>query len=240
MSRLQRLDDWIRLAALVACLVLSSPSASEALSIRICECSTSDPYLLPGTTVTLGLRIEGAVDEGLFGLGASVHGYNESVIDFVSGQSVASIFHDVAIPAVGAFDGLGSTLTNPLVESSVGSSGNRVLFFNGVGLVGRGYNPLDPGLDGIVGGDGAQVRLTFRMVAPGVTNLIIGTGHNGDGAIYAGGRADTSVNLVLGVTMDGQFPCPVPEPGTALLIGLGLTSLGWRARKPRPDDARQA
>lgn len=66
----------------------------------------------------------------MYGLGASAWGYNESVVEFVTGQSVASINHGVAIPAVGAFNGLANVLADPLAESAIGANGNRVLFFS--------------------------------------------------------------------------------------------------------------
>ncbi len=241
MSRSCVLTQWTRTTALAAIVVLLASSAAEALTFRLCECSTSTPYLAPGTTLTLGFRIEGDTDEGLYGLGASIFGYEESVIDFQSGEAVTSIFHGVAIPAIGAFEGLDNQVGGrPLQESSIGSNGNRVLIFNGVGLRPRSYNPLDPGLDGIIGGGGAQIRVTLVMTGFGVTSLLIGTGYEGDGAVYPGGSLDQSIILQLPIGgMDGPSSCPVPEPGTALLIGLGLASLGWRGRKSKPDVPRR-
>ena len=200
MSRSCRFAHWTRTTALAAVLVLAS-SAAEALTFRLCECSTSTPTFEPGSTFTIGIRIEGEPDEGLYGLGASAYGYNESVIDFQSGQAVSSIFHGVVIPDIGAFEGLTNQVGGrPLEESSIGANGNRVQIFNGVGLQPRGYNALDPGLDGVLGGGGAQIRMTFVMVGPGSTVLRIGTGYNGDGAIYAGGQLRPTVEILLNTT----------------------------------------
>jgi hypothetical protein len=178
--------------------------------------------LLPGEEVTIGIRLSGGTN--VFGLGASAYGYNESVIDFVTGSSVPSINHAVAIPAVGAFSGLASVLVNPLAESSIGSNGNRVLIFNGVGLTATNTNALDPGLDGVVGGNGAQIRVTFRAVAPGSAVINIGTGYEGDGEVGAGGSLDQTALTQISVTV-------VPEPGTALLMGLGLAGLAAAGRR---------
>lgn len=231
------------LAALTAFFMLA-PARASALVIRECECSTSADFGSIGSTLTLGFRIEGDADDaGLFGLGASIYGYNEGVIDFVSGEVVGSIFHRVAIPGVGAFEGLenslvpgvGTVRTGPLSESSIGASGNRVQFFNGVGLTGRTFNALDPGLDGVVGGGDAQVRVTFQITGAGFTTLQVGTGYNGDGAVYAGGLLDTSTLLVFPISLIGPGCTLTPEPNTALLLGLGL---GLLARHRAPGKRR--
>ena len=144
---------------------------------------------------------------------------------------MASIFHGVVIPAVGAFNGLGNTLTNPLAESSIGASGNRVSIFNGVGLQARAYNPLDPGLDGVIGGGDAQIRVTFVATGAGAASLMIGTSYDGDGVVGAGGRTYDSNMLALTV-IPGYAPCPIPEPTTSLLLGLGLAALALESRAP--------
>ncbi len=221
---------WTRLTALAALLVFS-PDAAEALTIRLCECSMSDPDFNPGSILSLGFRIEGAPGEAIYGLGVSVYGYNESVVDFVSGSTVPSIFHAVAIPAIGAFNGLGNTLTNPLGETSIGASGNRVLIFNGVGLSSVRYNPLDPGLDGVIGGGDAQIRVTFMATGPGVSSLLIGTGYIGDGVVVAGGQVIQSNTIQLTLVPGYAPSCPIPEPNTGLLLGLGLTGLAGRKQR---------
>ena len=125
-------------AAIAWTALVFTSAPVHAITVRLCECSTSEPDFNPGSSLNLGFRIEGDPGEEIYGLGLSVYGYNESVIDFQSGNTVASIFHGVVIPAVGAFNGLGNTLTNPLAESSIGASGNRVSIFNGDGVVGAG------------------------------------------------------------------------------------------------------
>ena len=173
--------------------------------------------------------------ELIYGAGISAYGYNESVVDFTTGQTVPSIFHDVAIPAVGAFNGLFNSLSNPLTESSIGANGNRVLLFNGVGLRGVGYNALDPGLDGIVGGGDAQIRITFTATGPGASTILIGTGYAGDGIVGPGGILLQSNTLRLEV-VPGFAPawCPIPEPSAAVLAGFGLAALAARRAGARP------
>lgn len=204
----------MRIASIVLTLamVLAAAAASAATNFSIVNVTTSQgnplSALAIGETVTFGIRLSNSV--GIFGLGASAYGYDESVIDFSTGETVASINHAVAIPAVGAFSGLGNTLSNPLSETSIGASGNRVLIFNGVGLTATNTNALDPGLNGVVGGNDAQMRLTFVAMGPGTTQILIGTGYNGDGEVLAGGVTDqssvTSLQLTVGGTNPGPFP----------------------------------
>jgi hypothetical protein len=199
-------------------------AASTASALTSFEVTPSGPLTLnPDEEVTFEIRITGGA--GVFGLGASAWGYDEAVIDYVegSGQSVASINHGVCIPPTGCFSGLSNSLVNPLVETEVQTSGNRVLFFNGVGLTPTNANADDPGLDGVVGGGDAQARLTFRAMAPGAAFIDFGTGYNGDGEVLEGGLTDTSQNTRIEINV-------IPEPGTALLMGLGLVGLAVSRR----------
>jgi hypothetical protein len=193
-------------------MILAAAAASAATTFSIVDVQTSQgnplSALAVGETVTFGIRLSNSIS--VFGLGASAYGYDESVIDFSTGATVPSINHAVAIPAVGAFSGLGNTLTNPLVETSNGSSGNRVLIFNGVGLSATNTNALDPGLNGVVAGNDAQMRLTFVAMGPGTTQISIGTGYNGDGEVLAGGVTDQTSVTVLQLTVGGGHSGPLP------------------------------
>ena len=206
-------------------LAASVGSAATSFDILSTETSLGSPLsgLQPGETVTISLRITGGVD--VYGLGASAYGYDESVIDFQSGQSVASINHATCIPSFGCFTGLSNQPSAQThTETAIGASGNRVQIFNGVGLSATAYNPLDTGLDGVVGGNGAQVRITFVATGAGSAVINIGTGYNGDGEVLGGGVTNTNINTAVEVTV-------VPEPGTALLMGLGLAGLAAAGRR---------
>ena len=211
-------------------LVSSSAGALTTFNVTNDRSATNDISILPGQSITVNIRLSNGV--GVFGLGASVSGYTESVIDFESGVAVGSINHALLFP--GFFlngltnvlvpgGGAGPVATGPLAESFIGASGNRVLFFNGVGLASTNTNAGDYGINGT--NTDAQFRLVFRASALGGSSVIsIGTGYNGDGEILAGGVTDVSQNVVLNVTV-------VPEPGTALLMGLGLAGLAAAGRK---------
>ena len=200
-------------------------AASTAGALTTFDVTPSGPHTLaPGDEITFSIRLSNGV--GVFGLGASAWDYDESVIDYVdgSGEGVPSINHGVCIPATGCFSGLSNVLVNPLVETEIGTNGNRVLFFNGVGLTPTDSNPQDPGLDGVVGGNDAQARLTFRAVAPGTAFINFGTGYDGDGEVLEGGLLDTTQNTRIEIMV-------IPEPGTALLMGLGLVGLAAAGRR---------
>jgi len=97
---------------------------------------------------------------------------------------------------------------------------DRVGVFNGVGLNATNSNDADPGLDGVAGS--AQFRLSFQVVGFSTTTIRIGTGYNGDAEVLAGGETNQSADVQISITS-------VPEPGTALLVGLGLVALASRS-----------
>ncbi|MFK7899064.1 MAG: pentapeptide repeat-containing protein [Myxococcota bacterium] len=194
------------LALLFVFLLL--PAVSNAVTFSLIGTSGGTPSSLEvGETVTFDIRVDADADS-VAGLSASIYGYNEAVVDFVQGDAVPSIFHGVAIPGVGAFSGLSNIAPNPLEESAIGANGNRVQIFNGVALTPVVAQPLDPGLDGNVGGGDAQFRVTFTAVATGTTQLLIGTGYEADRVILAGGLEvqanGFSVVVTVGAGLDSD------------------------------------
>ncbi|MEZ4281998.1 MAG: hypothetical protein R3F21_20535 [Myxococcota bacterium] len=162
------------------------------------------------------------------GLGAAIFGYDDGMVDFVSGNAVASILHDVCIPGVGCFNGIDNQIggASPLFEGTV-ASGPYVQIFNGVSLTSRsGTGAQDPGLDGVLGGGDAQFRVTFAMSGPGTTTFFIGTNAAdpilGNAVVYAGGEVVDAINTSISLI--------TPEPGTAVLMGLGFAALAATGR----------
>ncbi|MCP4906566.1 MAG: PEP-CTERM sorting domain-containing protein [bacterium] len=74
---------------------------------------------------------------------------------------------------------------------------------------------------GFAVGDG-QFRLAFTVHAS--STIQIGDGGSGDGAIGNGGASLASNNTSVAFSV-------IPEPGTALLMGLGLAGLGLAGRR---------
>ncbi len=212
--------------ASVFCLVTRDASALTRFDV-----STDRPTenLQPGEVVTIGIRLSEGRD--VYGLGASAYGYDESVIDFESGLAVTVINRAIIIPGVDVSGGLANYAIppegGPLAESSIGDNGSRVLFFNGVSLSPTNSHRFDIGLDGVFGTGDDQFRLVFRAIEPGRTVIRIGTGYEGDGEVGPGGSLDTSANVELAITV-------IPEPGTGLLVGLGLAGLVTGTRRKNP------
>ncbi|MEZ4281999.1 MAG: PEP-CTERM sorting domain-containing protein [Myxococcota bacterium] len=176
-----------------------------------------------GDTITIDVRISSTGTPAIAGVGASARDYDSAVVSFTSGNSVASFLHDVCIPGTGCFSGIDNQVAGALTENlSVPAQGPFVRFANGVSLTARtGTGDLDPGLDGIVGGDDAQFRLVFTAEAEGSTTIALGTRASepiiGDAIVVAGGGVEDANNVVLNIT--------VPEPSTAAIGMAGLGSV---------------
>ncbi|MBK7951760.1 MAG: hypothetical protein IPK00_24095 [Deltaproteobacteria bacterium] len=208
--------------------VALAPTPAAAVTFEVselggCTLATGETDCI-GELVTIGLRIGSEPDEQVYGIGASIYGYDESVADFESGEVVGSIFHGLALPAIGAFDGLRNLVLPELVESELGGAGRRVAFLDAFDLRPHTANANDPGLDGIVGGGDAQLRIRFRILGLGQTILSIGTRYAGDAVVYQTGTTGHAGTLQILLRSDGA-PVVVPEPGEALLLALGLAGL---------------
>lgn len=87
----------LRCGLLVTVPLLFAAPASDAAFFSIVDLSTRSgaplDQLAVGDTVTIGLRVQDLVE--VYGLGASVFGYDESIADFERGEAVASINHAV-------------------------------------------------------------------------------------------------------------------------------------------------
>ena len=99
-------------------------------------------------------------------------------------------------------------------------------FFGGLSLTAAGgTGALDPGINGVADG-GPQFQIVFDAIGAGTTTFDIGTFGPTDVYTNSVGVGDNStvVNTSLTVTV-------IPEPGTALLMGLGLAGLAGAGRR---------
>ncbi len=172
--------------------------ATAGVSFTIIGTSGGDPNALGvGEQITIDIRIANDGSDGpIFGIGASVSGYDEGMINngsddfiaFVSGEAVDGYLFDTCIEGTGCFNGLSNTASGALGESAITGFPDRVQIANSAGLDGRtGDGTLDPGLDGVVGGGDVQFQLVFEGVQAGTSTLNIGTGYQGDVVVLEGG-----------------------------------------------------
>ncbi len=227
----------LSLTALLSMTILFAASAASALvTFTVTAGSTSgNPLdaLNPGDLVTIDIRISSTGSPAVAGVGAAIFGYDADVVEFVSGSSVASVLHEQCFAGIGCFNGLDNQVAGALSEGAVTTGpfpGPFVQIFNGVSTTARtGTGAQDPGLDGVVGGGDAQFRATFRM-GFGTTTFIIGTNSLdpilGNAVVVAGGGIEDAVNAAVSVSVN-----VVPEPGGALLLGLGLAGLAEGRRR---------
>lgn len=216
---------------LLLLLFLSHPTLAATYSVTTVSTSgASTSALKVGDTVTIGYRVS-AETQQICGLDSVASGYNESVIDFQSGASVPSIFYRVAIPPSTAADGLENLLTNPPVEIST-TGGTRVWAFGGVSLDPYVAQPLDPGLDGVVGGGDAQFRLTFVATGVGSSTITFGSAPAlGHLTVGCNGSTLPDTNAAVGVTVLPE-PVPIAPPWATITLALllGGVAAAWRQR----------
>lgn len=227
-----------------AALFAGAPLSANALGVSIVGVSSSGGnvnLLSNGDIITFDLRLENATNEDVFGLGVGVWGYDvgqdgvltNDHLRFVAGGAVANrIFKSIDEPA-----GLSNIRTAPTQFGRPAPffEERRVQLFDGVNTIAyNGDGSLDPAVGGGLVGDSptaAHFRLSFQAVAglsgPAVTNainLVFGNGRFGNVAVGASGSTLAFNNAAFTVNV-------VPEPGTALLMGLGLAGLAARGRR---------
>lgn len=234
-------------AVLVACGALFSltPLTASALGLTIVNVSSSGAstsLLLDGDVLTIDLHLENVSRAAVAGLGIGVTGYdvgNDGVLTNnhlrYAGGSVASSALNTSFVDPDYIGGI-DNIRNAPTELGAGSpinSPRRIQLFDGVAITtSNGNGTFDPGVDGLpTGPNGAQFRIQFRAVAlasalgvPQVVNLNFGVGQFGNTAIDGVGNEIPFSNTSYTVSV-------VPEPGTALLMGLGLAGLAARRRR---------
>lgn len=238
------------LPALLGSLILLSSSLASALAFTFTSATSSSgralSELLPGDEVTIGIRMSNPTGATIFGVGAGIQGWDNSILEFVSAEmNPGPYFCTTASCNAGLENGLtfpadpvtGNFRASLSDVRNVAGVGNYLPLVQAIATTGRsGTGQRDPGLDGVVNGGDAQFRVVFRIgSAGGTTTVTIGTNPNptlGNVVVLAGGATEQAQNAFVIRLGDGVvLSPPVPEPGTALLVGLGLALLTVRPRR---------
>jgi len=242
--------NW-SLALITAALV--APLSAGALGVSIESTSVTGAgsvnALENGDVVTFGLLLENATQENVFALGVGVYGYDEGAVGsasdnhlvFVSSTGSASAFNTggIVVPSVGVLnnsDGLtNSTVAG--VQSGAPFPFNqelRAVLFNGIGTsAATGTGNDDAGVGGGLTGVGSDIHIQVSFLVQGLNSTVgsptavtleFGTGQFGNEAVGTGGSSLAFTNASSTLTI-------VPEPGAALLMGLGLAGLASIRRR---------
>lgn len=216
------------IVSLIATAAMFMASTAGAVELSVVGANSATIGL--GEDVTIDIRLTNLSATSVQGLGASVHGYAGG-LDFVSGQGVGNYFNLVCLPApTGCLGGLlnvagtANGANRNLAESQIGAFGPRVQIALSAALApvnGTGVG-TDIGLDGVTGS--TMFRVTFRGAAAGTYELLIDSSYQGDLVNLGGGGEGEIAGTTFTVTV-------VPEPGTALLMGLGLMGLAAAGRR---------
>ncbi len=168
-----------------------------------------------GDTLTLDVKLEMSAAAEMIAIAGSVNNYDTGVVSVNAGAStVASqLLFGTIIPSVGSFNGI-SNLESGVSDTSVQGPGQEDTFLSVLGTSGAGG-------DGTA--ESAQFQIVYDVIGAGSTTLRIGTF-----ADYADAFAGASDNVVNNTSVAITV---VPEPGTALLMGLGLAGLAAAGRR---------
>ncbi|GEM_PF-6771305 len=234
----------MRLAPIAAlALLLSLPLATlvaqdaEALSLDVVSLDqTGCGVDCFGSTITIGLRISNVAQTAILGLSASATDYDQAVVSFSSGSATSEILSTICSVSLGCLGGIGNGVGPTLVESAANPAGPQVRFFLGLTTAAGGVSndgSIDPGLDGVIGGGDRQYELVFQVTGAGTTIIDLGVD-----PVYNDGIVDHTGASIVVPGFDKQIfvsseelAYVVPEPTTALLLGIGLTALGTSRRR---------
>jgi len=220
---------FISILATVAMLAVA-PSAFAALTYTT-STTTSDGSPLtavtPGAQITIDITMR--TSDFALGLAGSVNDYDGTVVALNTGASSIAdrLFVSVCYTAdpASCFNGLTNGITTFSESFNSVAGGLEAEFFSVVGLtVALGQGDQDTGVSGVQDG-GPQMQIVFDAIgaAGSSTTIDIGTFDLYQDA-YSGTVDSISNNTSVTITI-------VPEPGTALLMGLGLLGLAGAGRR---------
>jgi len=228
--------------SVLACVAMLVATSASALTFNVIGASSASgnalDALVVGDVVTINIRMSNPSAVAIFGVGGGIQGWDQGIASLTSGEvglgkyfctnATCTLGLDNAVVFPNSDPNTGNFIVTPGDVQNIAGVGNYVPLVQSVSTTGRaGNGARDPGLDGTVNGGDAQFRVVFTITGLGTTTLNIGTNANptlGNVVVLAGGVSElaTNANVVLNV---------IPEPGTALLMGLGLAGLAAAGRR---------
>jgi len=231
-------------ALAVAAVALMLPTVASALGISIVsatESGTADGIIQVGESITFDLRLENDTAIPVFGLDVIAFGYDETastspIISSGLTNTGGSVVDAVFLQAPGvAVSGLGPNVvsqpTDVWSRNNINPEVVRTQLFGGLLIAGTpGTGQLDEGIGGdtIANGD-VHFQVTFTNIPTqiGVSFIDLQFGTSLDlGAVAVGNGGE-----ILSFYNDSINLTVIPEPGTALLMGLGLAGLASSSRR---------
>ena len=168
-----------------------------------------------GDTLTLDIKLETSAALEMIAIAGSVNNYDTGVVSVNSGASTvaANLLFAFIIPGTGSFNGV-ANLESGVADTSIQGPGQEDTFLSVLGTSGTGG-------DGTA--EAAQFQIVYNVIGAGTTTLRIGTFADYADA-FSGANDNVVNNTAVTITV-------VPEPGTALLMGLGLAGLAAAGRR---------
>ena len=210
---------FVSIIATAMFFAASAASAAVTYSVEATASGGDLDNMMPGDTLTLSISMR-SDGEAVFGLGASVFGY-DGALTYVSGLTSASFLNQAPTGPGAGFGGLPNTLGSDPAETPF--ENDEIQFLNGIspsGSPATGENDISP-ITEVAGGPHAELVFTVNR------SVTFGVGTNADyaDAVIGNGGVELAVtNAEISINV-------IPEPGTALLMGLGLAGLAAAGRR---------
>lgn len=233
-----------RKLALVATILLA-PTMASALGISVVGvngATGANGVFVAGDTVTVDLVVENTGGENLIALGIIAQGYDNGGdgdhanddLTFSGGAVATSVFNATYVPTIPVADGMANAWSVPeeLTSPQLNFNEFRVALFDNVSQAasspGDGTN--DVGVNGLqTNGSDVHFQVQWTVTSSAVTAQSVTLNFGNDlgfnnVAVNANGDEVTFNNDSVTISV-------IPEPGTALLMGLGLMGLAAGRRR---------